>query len=323
MPEPATDARSETGRTGEYDEDHQRELATFIRTLVGAGLTVTTAITKPNCLVVSATRSDEFGLPSNYVFAYGTAGSFSSAHCATLAKVAKESRAALVIAGEASAPPKSGVVITKDDLLAKLGGPVLSLLPLEPDYAAQLVALGSSKLPSGLTGRADDLFEAYVHAGLQFLVRGRVLRYGQKRRFEALPDGLAFDNAPLMLYDCKAAESEYSITKESIRQFGDYIRDFRKRYGKYLGQPHAFLLISSTFQSDKHITGKSNELYADCHVPLVCMTAQTLAECVEIFADRPRYRMAIDWARIFVPPTVDTAAVRKQVEAREKDRIMR
>ena len=257
------------------------------------------------------------------MFAYGTAGSLSAADCATLAKVAKESRAALVIAGEASAPPKSGVVITKEDLLAKLGGPVLSLLPLEPNYAAQLVALGSNKLPSGLTGKADDLFEAYVHAGLRFLLRGRVLRYGQERRFEALPDGLAFDNAPLMLYDCKAADPEYSITKDSIRQFGDYVRDFRKRYGRYLGHPHAFLLISSTFQSDEHISGKSNELYADCQVPIVCMTAQTLGECVEVFADRPRYRMAIDWARVFVPPTVETSAVRKQVEAREKDRVMR
>jgi hypothetical protein len=303
--------------------DYQAEVATFIRTLVGAGLIVKNVTSKPHFLVANAERFDEFGIPANYLFVYCTSGTLSSADCPTVGKLADENHAALVIAGGADQRPASGVLISKEDLLAKLGGAVSSLLPLEPEYSSQLVTLSLNQLPSGLVGRPDDLFELYVHAGLQFLVRGRVLRYGQERRFEALPDGVVINSsAPLMLYDCKAAASGYEITKQTIRQFADYVRDFHNRYEKYLGRLHAFLVISSAFQDIAVLRQRANELYGDSQVPLVCMTAETLAEAVKLFADRPLHRVAVDWRQIFVPAQVELSAVRKQLEARIKDRVI-
>jgi hypothetical protein len=228
---------------------YNNEVPTFIRTLVGAGLTIKNVSTKPTFIVVSAERFDEFGIPTNYLFVFCTSGVLSLGDCRTMGKLANENRASLVIAGGAEQIPTSGVLITKEELLAKLGGPVSSLLPLEPNYSSQLVTLSSNQLPAGLVGKPDDLFELYVHSGLQFLLRGRVLRYGQERRFEALPDGVVVNSsAPLMLYDCKAAASGYEITKDSLRQFADYVRDFRSRYEQYLGRAHAFLAVSSSFQ---------------------------------------------------------------------------
>jgi hypothetical protein len=52
------------------------------------------------------------------------------------------------------------------------------------------------------------------------------------------------------------------------------------------------------------------------------MTAETLAEAVKLFADRPLHRMAVDWRQIFVPAQVELSAVRKQLEARIKDRVI-
>jgi hypothetical protein len=303
------------------------EVATFIRTLVGAGFAVTNTTTKPNYFVAHAKRFDEFGIESTYVFGYCTSGIPSEADCVTLKKLALETQSALVIACDSTAAAGIGgevVSISKDDLLAKLGGPVTSLLPLEPEYEAQLRLLAKNQVPAGLHGKADDLFERYVHAGLQFLLRGRVLRYGQERRFEALPDGLILNSsAPLMLYDCKATDSVYEITKDTIRQFADYIREFRNRYSNYLEEPHAFVVVAPEFQRVSALQNRSNELYAQCRVPLVCLTAEALATCIKLFADRPLLRATIDWKTVFSPPMVEVSNLEKQVTARVNDRVIR
>jgi hypothetical protein len=302
------------------------ELSTFIRTLVGAGFTITNTTTKPNYFVAHASRSDEFGIASKYVFGYGTARLLSAADCATLSKLARESNASLVVAGETMATPVEGAfVITKEDLLAKLGGPVASLLPFEPEYSAQLCTLAKNQLPADMVGKADDLFEKYVHAGLQFLLRGRVLRYGQERRFEALADGVVLNSsAALMLYDCKAADPTYEITRNTIRQFADYTKDFRARYGRYLEEPHAFLVVAPEFQDDAAVLqNRSNELYAACRIPLVCMRANTLGSCVSLCVDHLLYRMAIDWKKVFSPPLVKVQSLKQQLTARIKDGVIR
>ena len=290
-----------------------------------AGFTVTNTNAKPSFFIAEAKRFDEFGIPSKYVFGYSTSGTMSPSDCATLNKVAKQNNASLVIVGaESPGTNNQGVFIAKEDFLAKLGGPMVSLLPLESQYSAQLVVLAGNKLPPGTSGKPDDLFERYVHAGLQFLLRGRVLRYGQERKFEALPDGLVLNSsAPLMLYDCKATDPPYEITEETIRQFADYVRDFGNRYSAYLGEPHAFVVVGPDFQRLSTLHNRSNELYGKCRVPLVCFKAEALAVCVKLLADRPLLRSAIDWKRVFSPPMVEVTTLEKQISARAKDRIIR
>ncbi len=181
-----------------------------------------------------------------------------------------------------------------------------------------------NKLPAGLKGKPDDLFEAYAHAGLQFLWRGRVIRYGQERRFEAVPDGLALGaNAPFLLYDCKAADSFYEFSATTVRQFADYINDFNRRYQGYLGRLHCFLAISSAFQEEGTLRNRSDELHGKCGVPLVCLTAKELARMVTLFSKHLALRSVVDWTDILRPPIVDFSRVEAGLQARIRDGIVR
>jgi len=256
--------------------------------------------------------------------AYAGDGPISHADSEILKKIALHSRASLVIVTSNTDLPSDLVVVSKNQFFGRLGGIVSSVVPLEPEYGSQLVILAKNKLPPGLVGKADDLFEAYVHAGLQFLLRGRVIRYGQNRRFEVVPDGLVLgSNAPLMLYDAKAASEAYEFSRTAIRQFSDYARHFQNRYEQYVGRLHAFVVISDSFQDQTALMDRSNELYAECSVPLVCFTARGLAETVSLFADSIAFRAIVDWKTIFAPPLLRIEMVREAIEARRRDRIAR
>jgi hypothetical protein len=206
------------------------------------------------------------------------------------------------------------------DLLARLGGPVLALLPLEPEFPDRLRILGHNELPAGMNGKPDTLFEEYGHAGLQFILQDRVVRYGQERLFEALPDGLvAGHQSPLMLYDAKAAKSGYEITSTTIRQVADYVRTFHARYEGFTGRLFAFVLISGHFQTEGSLEERSNQLYAECSVPLRTCTADALAKIIALLANRPSYRQAIDWKTIFSRAMITAEAVEENLTARLRD----
>jgi hypothetical protein len=300
------------------------EVPTLMRSLLAAGFQVTSVERKPNYLALHLVRADELGIGIKYVLAYAGDSPISSADAEGLRKLAAREGAALVIISSGANIAAELVVLTKAELFGKLGGVVSSILPFEPEYGTQLITLSQNILPVGLQGVPDDLFEAYVHAGLQFLLRGRVIRYGQDRRFEALPDGLILtSSAPLMLYDCKAADPKYEFSRTAIRQFADYVKQFHARYEAYVGRLYAFVALSCAFQDFETIRGRSNELYAECGVPIVCVTSTTLAAVVSLFTERPVFRSLVDWKSIFVPPIVELEMVRKAMEARQRDRVVR
>jgi hypothetical protein len=303
----------------------ENEISNLMRTLLASGFEVTTVDRKPNYLALHLLRTDEFGIDIRYVLAYAGDSPISTADAEGLRKVAKRDGSALVVVSSANKDlPADLVVLSKPELLGKIGGVVSSVLPLEPEYGEQLKTLGQNKLPEGLAGKPDDLFEGYVHAGLQFLLRGRVIRYGQERRFEAVPDGLMLSTkAPLMLYDCKAAGTQYELSRSAIRQFADYVNQFHSRYAEHVGRMHAFVVVSYAFQAKSVLMERSNSLYSQCSVPLVCVTAASLAEMVSLFADRPIYRTTVDWKEIFVPPLLIFQKVKEAVEARQRDQVIR
>jgi hypothetical protein len=303
----------------------EEELPNLMRTLLAAGFDVVRVDRKPNYIAFTLERPDEFGIGIKYLLAYAGDGVMSDADIEGLKKPAvSESSSLVIVSGNTNIPTDGAVVITKARFFGLVGGVVSSVLPLEPDYGAQLTVLAKNKLPTGLTGDPDDLFEAYVHAGLQFLLRGRVLRYGQNRRFEAVPDGLALiKGAPLILYDAKAAKDPYELSKTAIRQFSDYITQFHNRYEEHVRRVHAFAVVSGSFQERNVLLERSNELYAACHVPLVCVTAESIAQMVGVFADRPVFRSIVDWNNIFAAPVLDFAKVKEVVDARKRDEVVR
>jgi hypothetical protein len=303
----------------------EEELPNLMRTLLAAGFDVIRVDRKPNYLALTLERPDEFAIGIKYLVAYAGDRLISDPDIEGLKKLSSsESSSLVIVSNNANIPRESAIVVTRAKFFGLVGGVVSSVLPLEPEYGGQLAILAKNQLPQGLTGESDDLFEAYVHAGLQFLLRGRVLRYGQNRRFEAVPDGLALVNGtPLILYDAKAAKDPYELSKTAIRQFADYIGQFNSRYEAHVGRVHAFAVVSNAFQEHKVLMERSNELYAECGVPLVCVTAESISKMVSLFADRPLFRSVVDWKNVFVPPTLDFGKVKEIVEARKRDEVVR
>jgi hypothetical protein len=302
----------------------EEELPNLMRTLLAAGFDVTRVERKPNYLALTLVRPNAFGSRIKYLVAYAGDRLISEADVEGLEKLSlRESSSLVVVSANTNLARDSVVVLTKSKLFSLMGGVVSSVLPLEPNFGEQLITLARNQLPHGMQGEPDDLFENYVHAGFQFLLRGRVLRYGQDRRFEAVPDGMALTNdAPLILYDAKAARSPYEITITTIRQFADYVKQFHSRYEAYVGRVYAFAVVSNAFQNESVLVARSNELYANCGVPLVCVTAETVSRMVALFADRPIFRSIVDWKNIFVPPIVKFSKVKEVVDARKRDKVV-
>lgn len=303
----------------------EEELPNLMRTLLAAGFDVIRVDRKPNYLALTLERPDEFSIGIKYLVAYAGDRLISDADIEGLKKLSSsESSSLVIVSNNANIPGESAIVVRRAKFFGLIGGIVSSVLPLEPEYGGQLTILAKNQLPQGLTGEPDDLFEAYVHAGLQFLLRGRVLRYGQYRRFEAVPDGLALVNgAPLILYDAKAAKDPYELSKTAIRQFANYIVQFHGRYEAHVGRVHAFAVVSNAFQDHSALMERSNELYAECGVPLVCVTAESIAKMVSLFADRPVFRSIVDWKNVFVAPALDFARVKEIVDARKRDEVVK
>jgi hypothetical protein len=299
------------------------DVVTVVRTLMGAGFTLINTVRKPSYLAFTVRRFDEFAVENRYLIVYPEGLALTDSDADALVKVGRFERAAVVLLGEVERERRDIATLRIGKFLARLGGPVTALLPLDSAYPEHLQILGHNTLPDGLTGEADDRFEEYVHAGLQFLLHERVIRYGQERLFEIVPDGFVFGrSAPLMLYDAKAATNGYDVSRQSLRQFADYVRRFHAQYEQYTGRLHCFILVSGHFNSDETLQERSNQLYAECNVPLCFLTACEMAEIVKLMADRPSFRQAIDWRAIFANHLVLASAVGEQLAARLRDGVI-
>jgi len=295
----------------------------IVRTLLGAGFRITRSFTGPNYLGVLTNRDDEFGALSQRLFAF-VEKELSAADVRALQQVSQRERVPLIVVGDcADTPNAETIVVTPDEFMGRLGGSISSFLPLEDSFGDHLSELGLNRLPTGLTGKADDLFELYAKQGLEFILQDRVIRYGQERLFEALPDGIVTGRrSPVLLYDCKAAEDGYDITSNTIRQFASYVDDFHHRYESFLGRAYAFVAISGFFQSPDTLESRSSELYAKCGVKLCFLDSTNFSAIVSMFAERPAYRQSIDWNHIFAQTVIESAMVKRNLDARLKDKVI-
>jgi hypothetical protein len=296
----------------------------MVRTLVGNGFTLHAVTQKATYALFSCHRYDEFGAQSRYEFVL-CEEPLGAAAISALTRHAKRESSQPIIVGTALQNDHGVPTLDWPSFLQKCGGPIKSWLPLNPTFSSSLVKLGHDQAVLGLTGRPDDLFEEYVHAGLQFLLADRVIRYGQNRRGEALPDGAALGSKqPIFLYDAKAYSNGYPLSRSSIRQFADYVRSFHTKYEVYLGRLHTFLVISGHFRPKvERLRHFSGQLYAECGVPLSYLEAKDMGCIVEHIAARPATRLALDWRRILAGNQIRCDAVIAALKAAQKDRAIR
>jgi hypothetical protein len=302
---------------------HNERVAAMVRTLIGTGFFVDTVMRKPAYLDFVCHRYDEFGIRQPYVFVL-TEGSLSEGDVPTIQRHAERRRAQVVVVGPGAPPPL--VHLTWDRFVARVGGEVRSWLPLEPEYPAWLGDLGHNRAVAPLPGRPDDVFEELVHVGLTFILANRVIRYGQERRFEILPDGAGFAgrDGTFFLYDAKAYADGYKVEQASIRQFSDYVDRFHERYESHVGRIRSFLVISGHFADGREARrSRSDELYDACGVKLSFMTAEALGKIVACLKDHPTYRNALPWRILLSRLDVTAEAVQEALATASRDGLVR
>jgi hypothetical protein len=300
-------------------------LTQLARTLVASGFGIDEFDRGQAHATYHCRRVDEFGVGIPYAVSL-CEGDLDTNTAAVLVRAARRRGAAAVVIADGCGDdvPTGLAVLAWDQFVARFGGPVRLWLPLEPDFGDHLVQLGENRLPAGLTGKADDLFELYAHAALQFVLNGRVHRYGQERLFERVPDGIGLGRDDLtFLYDAKAAKDGYDVSADTVRQFGEYVRRFNARYAKYGATVYAFLLISSTFvQGRDALEDRSADLYRECGVRLCYCKSADLAAITGLVAARPVLRGVIDWKAQLSRTFLTAKRVQDDAQSVAKDKIV-
>jgi hypothetical protein len=291
-----------------------------VRTLITGGFVLDSIHRNPGYAVLSMVRPDEFGRIQRYCFAIAE-GVIASVHVEGARIIAGHEQATLVLVGPTALGEPA---IPWRRFMNLFGGPVLDSTPLEPDFSARIVELGHNRLPEGLEGEADDLFELYVRAALQFVLGTRVIRYGQSRLFEARPDGISLpEQGFTALFDAKAYADGYEVTLTTLRQLRDYVDEFTRRYNAFLPRLNTCMLVSGSFrQGEDALTDKSRDLFAQCGVPITFITAEALAQVVALLAEYPAARKSLKWSRVFADPILRVRKVQAEIGTVLRDSIL-
>jgi hypothetical protein len=209
--------------------------------------------------------------------------------------------------------------------VARFGGIIPSLLPLEPEYAAHLRSLGLNRRPPEITdGAVDRLYESYVGAGLEFLLGSRVIRYGSERLFAPLPDGVAlpFGDRVAFLYDAKAADPSFEIDRDDVRRFADYLKRYNESYEQHAGPARSLVVVSTAFAQDRGSRDRhSKQLQADSGVPLSFLQSDELASMTALLAAKPWMRTALRWREILAQLDITAEAVERAIATIEADQM--
>ncbi|MGE5560443.1 MAG: hypothetical protein ACM3XN_05210 [Chloroflexota bacterium] len=293
---------------------------TFVRTMVLAGYTLDSANADEGYVELEFHRNDRFGVLIPYDFVlYGAISKASvdaiSRQCAADGRIA-------VFVG----PPTGDVTanhMTFDEAMCRLGGPANSWIALTPNLGTVLHELGCGRVPDGLDGTADALFEGMVKASLQYLLGNRVLGYGHERLFEAVPDGLAiYGTGPAALYDCKAYSKGYSVSSDDVRRFSDYVSDFNNRYRGRIEVSHFIVVTGEFLDSPTSLQARERELRSKCGAQLTVVTASDLGTMVNLIAKVPTYRGSVNWSLLLSGNRVFPKDLERDLERIRRDGVM-
>lgn len=293
-----------------------------IRTLLVNGFDLDRAERNPGQLILDVHRYDTFGTRLLYSVAFFDAQPSEPALKAFEKRTQYDNRMPLLVAPEGN---YSLAHLTLEAFLERLGGPIDHLFLTTTNLPSRLEELGFNRSPRGVEGKAEDLWEESTKCCLQYLLMEPARRWGNERRFESLPDGVAFGKSGLvLLYDTKAYSKGYEVTADDIRRYADYVNTFHKKYLDSLGRVHSMLVASGTFlHEEKTLRDRSAELYAKVGVPLSFVRARTLGEMVQLLVKEPRLRPSVDWRTVFGQPIVITQLLEDQIKALKKDGLIR
>jgi hypothetical protein len=305
-------------------QNHERrdsDLGDLVRSLLLSGYRLDSMRRRPSCTILHTHKFDRLGAELKYSILLPS-GSVSQIILKGFLKEAGIRRSFPI--GIDIISPTLKNCYSKDEFYEMIGGRVISWVVFDSELANVLNVLGQNLVPQGHMGEASDLLEEYVKECLQFIFNKRVCRYGQKRRFEKLPDGVAIDSKGVILqYDTKACGNGYSIDADDIRRFASYVEDFHSKYEALVGRVYAFLIVTANFHDSQFsLEQRRNELYEKCGVQLSCLQAKELGKIVQLIKDNAKYREAVNWKKVFSNVVVQESHLEKQISSLIKDKIL-
>jgi len=293
------------------------DIRQLVRTLLLNGYIIDSVRRSDAADIFEVHRMDELGACVPYAFLIAT--NPSEGVVAPFVKRAEQLGATPIGLGDFSTPLFP--VLSFQGLYRILGGSIDESVVYDDELPTKLGELGHNRVPSGLSGKADDLLEDFTKQSLQFVTGRRSRRYGKERLFEPVPDGIIFEDLAILV-DSKAYSGGFTIEADDIRRFASYISDFNSRYHDELGSIHSFVVVTGHFQQDiTALEGKRSELYAACQTQLTCLKASDLGEMVKQIRFVPSYRKAIAWKRLFATLTLTPELLSQEIERIQKDAV--
>lgn len=293
------------------------DIPTFVRTLLLNGYTIDSVQRSDAAQIFEVHRVDELGARVSYVFL--VASEPSEGVVTPFVKRADELRATPIGIGDFSTPLLQ--VLSFQDFYRILGGSIDEVVVYDDELPMRLDDLGHNRVPSGLSGKADDLLEDFTKQCLQFVTGRRSRRYGRERLFEPVPDGIVFEDLAVLV-DSKAYSAGFKIEADDIKRFASYVGDFNNRYRNELGAIHSFVVVTGHFEQDiATLERRRIELYAECQTQLTCLKASDLGEMVKQIRAAPNYRKAIAWKLLFSTLVLTPDLLCQQIERIRKDGV--
>ena len=295
-------------------------LASAMRTLLVSGYSIrdVNRVSK-NATILIAEKRDRLGAQSRSAILLADDPPPNVLQMLATTAGSHDAQALLVSNGMSSHQPK----LDRSTFFELLGGEVRSHILMRDDLPDVMDELGHNRLPSGFSGKADDLLEDFVKEGLEFLLESRGYRYGQDRRFESLPDGVNLGPNRLNLYfDGKAYEQGFHPSADDIKRFAAYANEFNRRYEQLVGRLYCFVVVSGSFSASTDAIGeKADEFYSMCNTKLCHITARNFGSIILELRKNSVSRSAINWPRIFSRNVIEVSDVTSEIKRVQKDKV--
>ena len=295
----------------------ERTVEVATRTLVANGYAITGATRSPRYIEIACERSDNLGARCRFLIVATDEESLTPAEIETVEYSAHRDGRALVLIGREATERQ----LSWADFLDALGGAVPAWRALAEFYGDWLLKAAANELPTGQTGEAWRLFEDLIADGLGFVFGRRVVRFGARKRGQAVSDLVAqLPNSQLLVVDAKSASKGFDASKESLRALIEYTKRQRDRQQGH-DEVVAALVLSSCFQQkDEALADVAHWFLGEARVPLAFMDAAVLGSLVDRVKREPLLRNALRWHQVFTGGHVTQGVVDSELRAAGDER---
>ncbi len=295
----------------------ERTVEVATRTLVANGYAITGVVRSPRYIELACERSDNLGARCRFLIVATDEESLTPAEIGTVEYSALRDGRALVLIGREGTDRQ----LSWADFLDALGGAVPAWRALAEFYGEWLVKTAANQLPTDETGEAWRLFEDLIADGLGFVFGRRVVRFGARKRGQAVSDLVAqLPSSQLLVVDAKAASRGFDTSKDSLRALIEYTKRQRDRQQGHDEVVAALVLSSSFQQKDEGLADVAHWFLGETRVPLSFMDASLLGAVVDRVKREPLVRNALRWHQIFTGGRVTQGAIDAELRAAGDER---